>query len=174
MGQNSKRHQILTKLRIYSKNFQFYPICIRKPIQGEFWVRGWHGWMYIRIIPFWHPEYYNGFLLIVALSVLLFLQSSLNGAARLILVKCNSDHNICSKSPNASYPRKIEVPGLAVTYDILCDLAPVSSYLFYYCSPFLSSPLHSNHRKTLCTGLPCTYSFLLITPVPQKLGLIST
>lgn len=123
---------------------------------------------------FRHPEYCNGFLLRVSLSVLLFLQSSLNSAARLILAKCNSDHNICSKSSNASHPRETEIPVLAVTYEILHDLAPVSSYLFCYCSPFLSSPLHSNHRETPGTGLLCAYSFLLITPVPQILALIST
>lgn len=42
------------------------------------------------------------------------LQSSLSPAASLLLLKCNSDHDICSEPPKASHLREAEVEALDV------------------------------------------------------------
>lgn len=111
---NGRRYQVMTNLRSQSKEFQCYPVHVEKLLENceseDDTVR------YIVISQYDHSGIQS--IVIVSLqflsSALIFLQPSLNTAARLILLKCNLHHDICSKSLKASHLREIDGKILAM------------------------------------------------------------
>lgn len=119
---------------------------------------------------FWHLENCNS-LLTVSLVCPHLPTSSPITVSRFLLLKCSSDHDICSKSPKASHPREIEVQVLVFTYEIPQDLVPISPQTSF--APVLPSCVHSiatveNPR------FESPLSSFFITPVTQIHAWVTT
>lgn len=98
----------------------------------------------------------------------ILLQSSLSPAASLLLLKCNSDHDICSEPPKASHLREAEVGALMCGPSDTSQL-PAALLHFHDCSVYstLLQPL-GNSRERFTSKSSCL-SFLLMTFVLQNL-----